>query len=29
MTHPNFIGTLERLQPSGRDRVMRIAASFC
>jgi hypothetical protein len=29
MTHPNFIATLERLQPSGRDRVMRIAASLC
>jgi hypothetical protein len=29
MTHPNFIATLERLQPSGRDRVTRIAASLC
>ena len=29
MTHPNFLATLERLQPSARARVEEIAPVFC
>jgi hypothetical protein len=29
MTHPNFLATLEKLQPSARERVEQIAPVFC
>jgi hypothetical protein len=29
MTHPNFLATLESLQPSARERVEQIALAFC
>jgi hypothetical protein len=29
MTHPNFLGTLERLRPAARARVEDVAPAFC
>jgi hypothetical protein len=29
MTHPNFLATLEQLQPAARERVEQIAPVFC
>jgi hypothetical protein len=29
MTHPGFLGTVERLRPAARERIAEVAAAFC
>jgi hypothetical protein len=29
MTHPNFLATLESLQPAARQRIEQVAPAFC
>jgi hypothetical protein len=29
MTHPNFLATLENLQPAARQRIEQVAPAFC